>query len=384
MKTKDFIIYSCVFLLSILGTAEIVTQQLTGDHLFTKAMTASRGFSGTRCSDKPIPERSTNDPQLLALPEYEQACQSAAFTQMMLFTNMPISEDDARAKANAMTGRLQAFSEQGITPIVIVEPDSEWGLVDFHEYSQGMYDGWNVAFFEQLKSNGLTDEQLGIWIPFPEPQQPFWNNNADPDDFAHSINRYFKVQKAAFPNSKSAILLDSQVGSENQKSQLLAYTRLVDNSLVDMAGLQGFPWNPPTPEDPREPVRSAEEFLPASLIKEVAQSLGTKDILLNTGTYRHMRMENGGQLAVTLEERSKTLDSIAEEVSKLRNDDFNVTVNIFAENKLSLKEGVDWSYWQAGNYRDSSTTALFTSFSRKLINDKVTLSFYDSRTPQKP
>ena len=383
MKRKDFIIYSLIFVILMGVAANIVTIQLTGDNIadFVKKNSQEKSYSRpSTCSDQPVSsDVYSDDPQLKVINEYEKACKSAFFDQMMLFTNMPVSSNDSIKLADEMTVRIKKFTARKMKPVVIVEPDSIRGLIDFQEYATGYYDEWIRIYFDRLKKNGLTAEQIGTWIPFPEPQQPFWNNNTNPDDFAVSVNRYFKIYKSYFPQAKSAILLDSQVGEEDTSSKLIAYTRLLDNDLIDMAGVQGFPWHPSDENDRRLAVIRANQFIPAYLVQEVAESLNTKEVLINTGTYRHRKTVNGGSRAISTEERQLTLESIVREVEIMQASNYKVTVNIFAENKLDLKEGVDWSYWQANSYGDSTHTALFMNFVRKLEAKNVTISMFDSR-----
>jgi len=380
MRNKDLIIFSFIFILCVIATSEIVTFKLTGNHIIGNNATPLFQSKKVSCTHDPITTRTTTkDNQLKVIPEYEKACGSSFLSDMMLFTNMPISTPDATAAADKMTTRLKEFSQQKISPVVVVEPDSEWGLVDFHEFATGYYDAWVGSYFERLKQNGVTDSMMGLWIPFPEPQQPYWNNNSDPDDFSASVNRYFKKLRQYFPKGKTGILLDSQAGATDKAPQLLAYTRLVDNSLVDVAGLQGFPWYPSDATSDRSPIVSASEFAPASLLDQVAKSLGTKEVLFNIGTFRHKKAEGGGDIAVTTTDRQASLDSIVHEVSILRGAGYDVTVNIFAENKFNNKEGVDWSYWQPGKYNDSEQTLLFTHFVSSVKDSGSKVSIYDSR-----
>jgi len=381
MKKRHLILYSFIFAMLVAITSEIVTYQLTGNHLLNaQNITNVKQPGSAACSTKPAPSIApSTDPQLKILPDYIQACNSGFISDVMLFTNMPVSAPDAQKLADAMSVRLKAFAAQNITPVVVVEPDSAWGLIDFKEYASGLYDDANKAFFDRLKANGITEESLGIWMPFPEPQQTFWNNNANPDDYAANINRYFTIVRAHYPHAKTAILLDSQVSGTGTASQLLAYTRLIDPTLVSIAGLQGFPWYPSESGDKRQPIVSADKFAPASLLKEVAKSLNTKDVFLNTGTFRHKLTQNGGEVALSNEQREQSLDSIVGQAKDLRHNGYNVTVNIFAENKITTKEGTDWSYWEPGNYKKSAGTALFTRFVRALTNSSVSISLYDSR-----
>lgn len=381
MRKRDLILYNLLFFAAIIATLEIVTFQLTGTHLYSVGESAeTNSASLPKCNNtRSIDRPSTNDPQLKALVEYEEVCQSTFASQLMLFTNMPTNEKEAVELADKMTTRLKAFDKFNVQPLVVVEPDSTLGLIDFQEYARGDYDMWIDAYFARLKQNDITSKQLGMWLPFPEPQQDFWNNNSNPDDFANSINRYFKTLRAHFPEGETAILLDSEVGSEKDASQLVAYTRLIEPKLITSVGLQGFPWHPIEEGDVRKPILSADTFAPAYVLEEVAKSLNTKEVFFNTGTYRHRKVSEGGEMAVATAERKATLDSIAKEAKTIKGAGYSVTVNLFAENKLSAKEGVDWSYWQSGQASNASNAMLFTDFSRSLLQNDIQISLYDSR-----
>lgn len=378
MKQRDIIIYTLVFAGCILLTANIILKELTGNWLLQTPKSLELSLDTSTCTKRPIAIKGDqSDPQLKALADYEQACGSAFADDMMLFTNMPVSNEIAKKLADAMTSRLQKFKEAKITPIVIVEPDSEWGLVDFHEFAEGFYDTWIEAYFKHLKQNGVQSADLGYFTPFPEPMQPYWNN-ASADDYALSVNRYFKILRKYFPEAKTAILLDLEV-SEEGAPQLLAYARLLDESLVDLVGIQGFPWHPAEEDSERQPVLDASQFISSRYAKEVADSLGKKDIMLNTGSYRHKKAENGGEIAVSTEERQAILNGIVSEATKLKDQGYNVTVNIFAEDKLSMQEGTNWSYWQPGQYASSEHTQLFTKFIRDLTAKDIRISLFDAR-----
>ncbi|MBO3740040.1 hypothetical protein [Actinoplanes flavus] len=385
MRKRDVVVSTLLFLALVIGTGNVVITHLTGSGLFEQSrQSLALAGASTACTGKPAPKRQpTADAQLLALPEYEKVCDSAVADSMMIFTQMPVSEPNAVEMADAMAARLKEFSAQNIRPVVIVEPETEWGLVDFHEYTTGMYDGWTTRYFTRLKNRGVTDRQMGLWIPFPEPEQPYWNNNGDPDDFAKNVNRYFGLQRSVFPEVQTGVLLGTQAGTD-QTPKLLAYTRLIDDSLVDVAGVQGFPWHPSEPGDSRRAIVSAADFASASAAEQVAQSLGTRKVLLNVGSYRHKLTRNGGEIAVDAGERQATLQSITDQVTTLRKNGYEVLVNVFAENKTNRPEGIDWSYWAAGNPAQSVYTSMFVQFAHELNEQGATLSLYDARNVPTP
>ncbi len=380
MKDKDIWKYSIFFMISVFLSVEIVLYELTGRGLIRRRNDKQVNvINKESCTALPRPTRPiTTDDQLKLLTNYEEVCKSQFLESMMLFTNMPVSDEVAVKLADSMAGKLKEFDKFSVNPIIIVEPDSEWGLVDFNEFATGLYDGWTERYFKRLKENGITESQLGMVVPFPEPQQDFWNNNKDPDDFAKSINRYFAIVKKYYPNVNTGILLDSQV-SEKDASQLIAYTRLIDPGLVNTVGLQGFPWHPSNEEDNRSPVTTAAKFVPAEMLMEAAESLDVKKVFVNTGTYRHRKADAGGNIAISSVERKDILNSIVHEVSILRKNNYDVAVNIFAENKLESKEGVNWSYWDNKNFdlANASHAGLFVDFVSKLSKEQARISIFD-------
>jgi hypothetical protein len=96
MKTKDVIVYSLIFLACVGLAAEVVVLQLTGKHIFANETATQRDTIAVACTDeRPKQRQATDDPQLKAVAEYERVCNSAFFDDMMLFTNMPISEENS-------------------------------------------------------------------------------------------------------------------------------------------------------------------------------------------------------------------------------------------------------------------------------------------------
>lgn len=386
MNLKEFRVYNVIFLLAILIGVEVVRFELTGQHLyeFGESQESVSRIDSSACLEKSTQNnRSTRKPslpQVQAVLEYEKICGARFFSGSMYFTDMPIDEKDAVNKAQRMAATLREFKAYNLEPLVIVEPDSKFGLIDFEEFAKGFYTKWIDVYFQTLKSEGITNDMMGTWIPFPEPQQEFWNNNEDPETYAKNVNIYAKIVKRYFKASKVGVLLDSQVNPDVEP-QLLAYTRLIDNSLIDVAGVQGFPWHPIDPADTRLPVLEAAEFLPAELIQTVADSLGTKKVLVNTGTFRHRRGIYGSDITVTTRERADTLDTIVDQLNELYSRGYSINVNIFSENKLDSNEAVDWSYWGdvVGDDAVFAHRQLFSDFVGDIAAFDANMYLYDVR-----
>ena len=207
MKKRDILMYSLFMVVFSFLAIESVAQALMGHGLvrmpqiFKKppAQTISKDFS---CSDRPAIAGldQTTDPHLKKLAQYQEICHSLPTMHMMIFTDMPKDEAGARTRAQKMAGTLREFDKYKITPLVIAEPTTEWGDIDFTEFKNGLYDPWITAYFKALREENITDQQMGLWIPFPEANLPYWNrNNAKPEDFGIMVNRYVLAARSRFP-----------------------------------------------------------------------------------------------------------------------------------------------------------------------------------------
>ena len=70
--------------------------------------------------------------------------------------------------------------------------------------------------------------------------------------------------------------------------------------------------------------------------------------------------------------------AVANESKALRSRQYIVSVNIFAADKTSMSEHVDWSYWLPGKADQSQDTTVLDSFIRQLRTDNVSFSLYDT------
>lgn len=326
-------------------------------------------------------------PELRKLDLFQQACNSKAAGTVMIFNDMPKDTIEAKTKADQMALKLKEFSKYGVRPLVITEPTASWGFVDFGEFKQGMYDPWINAYFAELKAQGITDEQMGIWVPFPEANLPYWNNQSvKPEDFGVVVTKYVQMQKAVFPKSKASIMLNSasydasDFNWENgEYISLVPFLKDIPKGLIDSFGLQGFPWAPrATAEGAGHGLYDASEYLNYKLTEEAAAYLGVKDVWMNTGSF-HTKYTSDPKQTVTLTPatRKDILTTVNVEALKLQKDGYHVSVNIFAEDKSTVAEETDWSYWDESGPKYSEDAIVFNNFASLLRTENIDLWVFD-------
>jgi len=327
-------------------------------------------------------ERS-NDGNLIKLKEYQDVCGSYVTDTLMIFTTMPENKAAAESLAMEMSYKLKEFSGYGVRPIVIVEPAQDFTSITIRKFELGRYDEFLETYFKALKSAGVTDAQMGVWVPFPEANLTCWNDeNVRPEDFGTLVNRYLRKMQKYFPSAKGSILLDvseyehdSIDSAQGRNRSLVPYIRGVDPQLLESIGVQGFPWVPEKGSNVM-PLYDPDIFLGISTADEAASFLGIRKIWFNTGTFgrKYRNPEQSVVIAPSL--RRKILTGILEEVVKLKKMGYQVSVNLFAENKLSSGEATDWSYWHDPR-ENSPGMDVFRDFMRTASDSRVHVSLFD-------
>lgn len=396
MKRKEFFIANLLLLVVIVlagmstvrlsaneGLTDIIAGYFSRKSPAVKAETTDN--SRKACSPEPPLklQPAMTDPHVRMLEGYQQLCESLATRQLMIFTNFPKDTMAARADAAAMAGRLKQLQGVGITPIVIAEPYVGDSAMSYKDYLRGNYDSAVRTYFMELKAAGVTDQMLGLWVPFPETNTPNWNNSGtQPEDFAHCVNKYMTALKAQFPNAKGSVLLNATTYDPEDKEwangdyiSLVPYLKDLDKKLITSIGIQGFPWVSDATR-PRKEIFKATEFLQPDLAIEAARELRTRDIWFNTGTFAaKYTLDKQKTTVINANERKAILQDIlvtAQYVQNFQQNEYRVSVNLFSQNKSQTREATDWSYSQ-----DEDTRQVFREFMAKANEQKIPVSLFD-------
>jgi hypothetical protein len=391
MKRSHIIVINTIFFGLMIFSAGVVYQFLTGN----KPLQALSIFSGARrpvaittnaCSDKPAIEKldGSGDAQLQKLRQYQDACHSFATNTMMTFVSMPVSQSDAVQRAQEIIPKLKAFAKYGVRPLIIVEPtDANGNNLDFAVIANGGYDAPLDAYFAKLKSAGIPDQQMGIWNPLPEANLPYWSNN-EPKYFAPSVNRFVAIARKYFPKVEISVMLNSATyettdfnWENGDYESLNQYVKGIAPGTINYAGLQGFPWS--APQGGTATIFNAAEFLNPSLLSEMADTLKTKNVWFNTGTYSTKYALDPARIVdMSPEQRKEIIDTIAIQAEVLKSKGYNVAVNIFAKDKSKASEETNWSYWSGGQPFASSSTPVLTEFISDLNKNQIPFWLFDN------
>lgn len=321
--------------------------------------------------------------QLRRLQSYETVCQSAVTGTLSLFAPFPTSPSDASSKAADMSRALREFAKYNITPVIFLEPTNGTGQVELAQIKKGKYDVALDTYFSKLKEYGISDKEMGTWVPLPEGNIPVWSS-VDPAIFGGSVTKIVTSLKKQFPTASTSILLDNLTypsadsWAGGRPSSLVPYLRHIPKGLLSSVGLQGFPWSPPANTSD---VSNGEptNYLRAELLMEAARYAGTQNVWLNTGTFSTAYAGRASQqVSVSPEQRHKLLDGVVQQATTIKSKGFTVAVHLFAENKSLTSEGIDWSYWGKGQAATSKHTIVFKNFMNNLTAKDIPLWLFDT------
>ena len=365
----------------------VVIKAMAGPGNIDKVESVDGTLLSNKCSIEPprIEAMSTSKlSEVRALGDLDRKCGSETASTLMIFTIIPKDSIVAKKMAVEMAESLREYENVGISPLVVVEPDSDWGLIDFSEFNSGFYDNWIDDYFQELSALGINDQMLGTWVPFPEANLPYWNHqNTNPQEFSSAVNRYLSIYKRNFPDAKASILLNSATyptddynWSEGEYVSLEPYVSGIDKDLIDSFGIQGFPWMPEASVK-ADPLFDPIEFMQIRLAKEAADILGIKKIWINTGTFAaKYAQEEDKKVIVPASIRKRILDDILIEANRLKNQGYEVSVNIFAEDKTQSAEATDWSYWGSEFTNNPGHEVALLDFLKTANSQEISVSLF--------
>lgn len=390
MKKRHIVYINLVFLGLMMFSAGMVYQFMTGKKPlnmiadFTHRSKPLTVETATCVKDKaPIDLKTVQHPSLQKLSLYQQACHSFATDTMMTFVSMPSTDDQAIAYAEADAALLKDFASHKVRPLVVAEPtDKQGAALDFSDFASGYYNPILERYFTELQKQGVTDEQMGIWTPFPEANLPYWENNK-PEYFAPAVNNYVAVLRKVFPTAQTSILLNSATYDttdfnwENGDYQSLdQYVKGIAPGTINYAGLQGFPWM--ARQGGTGAILNAAEFLNPDLLTEMASTIGTKKVWFNTGTFStKYTLDPARIVEMSPERRKSVLRTIEDQAVAVQSQGYDVSINIFAQDKSKTAEETDWSYWTGNKPFSSESTPIITDFINDLSQKKINFWLFD-------
>jgi len=341
----------------------------------------------TKCTSKEplIISNISIGPELSSLSNFQKVCDSFVADRHMVFIGIPTSIEEAEQDAARISATLKDFAKAGVTPVVIAEPFYNGEIIDMKKLIAGGYDDVLNSFFWNIKETGLTSEEMGIWVPFPEANTPSMDYpGREPRDFSLAVNTYARIMHDFFAKGHVSILLDSksydpgdadwETGAYRSHNPYIS--DIVPGS-VSSIGIQGFPWKPEN-ESKTIGELNARDFLQTQFLVEATSILNIYEVWYNTGTFYGTHLESD-EVAVylTAEERANIHEEILAEIAYLQNKRLSVWINIFAEDKTDSYEATNWSYW--GDDIDESHTDSFKTFISKLSDANIPLSLFGGK-----
>jgi len=353
---------------------------VNGTFLFDRTLTPTNGVTTLAYAPKVSTSVAARGQKYVhTIEDYRARLGMQVTDEMMVFTNLPASDAEAIRKAQGVASILKEFHNNNLRPIVVVEPSFEDKRnVDWAVYARGAYDGYVQTFFQTLKSEGITDNMMGVWVPFSEGNTPMWNN-ANAQRFVTNVNKYFSILYQNFPNApKGAVLLHSLTYNTYDKSwsngrnvSLRPYLAGLNKNYVGRLIYQGLPWLPPRNWSGGS--RTLRFFWDIRWAIESASILNTNEVWFNTGT-THSRHTNNPATANYMSdaEREQFMNYIVDDVLRVKNTGLNVKINLFAHEK----DGRNWSYW-SGDAANTDGENILRRFVTRLVQNGIGLSIAD-------
>ena len=336
------------------------------------AVQTSKTPSVLDCGGTMNPKLSESDhASVVKLAQLQSICGAGVSDELMIFIEMPNSPIVAGRQALELSKDLKDFNKIGIKPLVVVEPVTEWGLIEFEEFGTGFYDQWLDNFFARLVNEGVTQEMMGTWVPFPEANLPYWNKaQDDPGQFGKNVSIYGRILHKYYPKTEMSVLLNAESyqstdfnWEKGTYDSLIPYIETLDKGIVTSFGIQGFPWRSPKSQAVPLYIYDPVEFINPDLAIEAANYLGVKKIWINTGTFRAKFANDADEMVVEYASvRETILEEILQQAKVVKEKGYDVSINLFSENKVETPEATDWSYWGEDEKQTDVHTTILVNF----------------------
>ena len=326
---------------------------------------------------KSIQTSMVSDSDLQELAKYESVCNSLVTKTVAFSISVDFggSSPLLLSQARALSGKLNEFSSVGVKPVVLVSPAYENQKGDVSSYFASMASSESYKnFFLLLKSLGVTDQEMGLWIFLPEANLPNWDHkNISSSDFSNSLNKFFTDLKMVFPYAQGGVLLNAATyetdnfdWTDREYASLIPYVKDIRPGLIDNFGIEGFPWMP-TKDSGSFGVLDSREYLNPRLAMEAADKLGIKKITFFTGTFsKKYTLDVEKQVIIDPGDRKDILNGIISEVSSTEKKGFDVAISLLVSDESSDFSATDWSYWNNSSDTQDPNQFIFKDFVSKM------------------
>jgi hypothetical protein len=335
------------------------------------------GYSSSSSASKPPVPSGVEQSPMVVIPDlnhYENEANVAP--QMMDFIGFPETPANATSLAEQLAGTLQAWHQEGVRPLIIMEPTFNEGqsMMSLSSFNKGEYDTALNTFFSTLKRLGINDQEMGTWVPFPEPNDPIWTSTS-PTLFSQNVTKVAHVIKANFPKTPVSIMLDSQTSlktdysdSTTNPNALTQYLHF-EPGLISSFGLQGFTWNN---------TDSPSTYLSAKAAILGASKLGVKNVWFNTGTYSVANNPNGeGIISASNTRRQQVLAAALSQAVSVQKAGFTVDfINVFGQDTFNSQS--NGSGTADFEYTSPNAVAILKGFVTNANSRHIPVTIFDS------
>jgi hypothetical protein len=374
--------YLTTFLILILTVISLV---LGSFYLYSQKTLASLANEEPCTNELLIPSNQYKSKMadIIQLNKYNQICKSQVTDKLMIFSGMPNKLEKVSEAVINIQSKIYEITKYNLTPLIVLEPTFENTNISFNQLVSNEYNLIWDKYFSEL--NKLNPDLQAEWIFLPESNTPIWDqSNFNVSDFGLIVNQFGNNLKKYFPNNKLDLLFDSKSYNWNDKKwqkpstqNFNQYLIKINKKLIDKLWLQGFPYSARKsellPNSKKISETQISEYLNIEILKQSADYLGIKNIGINTGTFSQKYLSAKDKITLTNSDREKLQNNLVKTIQTLKNSNYQISVNLFLQNKLKTPEETNWSYLDTLESQE-----LFRQFVYKLNLDMVQVSIFDN------